>query len=167
MQEWICRRLGATRGDLVQQMAELIEEGTAEGVLNEEEEEMLLSILSFRKTMVREVMALEAYAESFKAFKWPWYMPGVEEYEGVLGESAFGGGKVWGENADRHFPDAAALTGWIDQPCLVPFLGYLEEELKGAFRDEVVERMMEATACGDGRFFETFRRVNVRAVKGG
>jgi magnesium and cobalt transporter len=37
-------------------MEELIEEGTAEGVLNEEQEEMLLSVLSFRKTMVREVM---------------------------------------------------------------------------------------------------------------
>ncbi|GAB4265583.1 MAG: hemolysin family protein [Deferrisomatales bacterium] len=42
--------------DLVKEMEDLIEAGTAEGVLNEEEEEMLLSVLSFRKTLVREVM---------------------------------------------------------------------------------------------------------------
>jgi magnesium and cobalt transporter len=44
------------RRDLFKEMEDLIEEGTAEGVLNEEEEEMLLSVLSFRKTLVREVM---------------------------------------------------------------------------------------------------------------
>jgi magnesium and cobalt transporter len=37
-------------------MEELIEEGTAEGLINSEEEEMLLSVLDFRSTLVREVM---------------------------------------------------------------------------------------------------------------
>ena len=41
--------------DVVREMEELIEAGTAEGLLNEEEEDMLLSVLSFRKTLVREV----------------------------------------------------------------------------------------------------------------
>lgn len=45
-----------SRRDLMKEMEELIEEGTAEGVLNEDEEEMLLSVLAFRKTLVREVM---------------------------------------------------------------------------------------------------------------
>ncbi len=53
--EWVSRQ-GRPRRDLVREMEELIEEGTAEGVINEGEEEMLLSVLSFRKTMVREVM---------------------------------------------------------------------------------------------------------------
>ncbi len=53
--DWILGRTRKRR-DLVREMEELIEEGTAEGVLNEDEEEMLLSVLSFRKTMVREVM---------------------------------------------------------------------------------------------------------------
>ncbi len=47
---------GPRRRDLVKEMEDLIEEGAAEGVLNEDEEEMLLSVLSFRDTQVREVM---------------------------------------------------------------------------------------------------------------
>ena len=53
--EWIGRRIRRRR-DLVREMEELIEEGTAEGVLNPDEEEMLLSVLAFRQTRVREVM---------------------------------------------------------------------------------------------------------------
>ncbi|TAL17242.1 HlyC/CorC family transporter [bacterium] len=44
------------RRDLVREMEELIEEGTAEGVINPDEEEMLLSVLEFRRTLVREIM---------------------------------------------------------------------------------------------------------------
>ncbi|NTU59680.1 MAG: HlyC/CorC family transporter [Deltaproteobacteria bacterium] len=49
---------GKTREDrdLVREMEALIEEGTAEGVLDEGQEEMLLSVLEFRDTLVREVM---------------------------------------------------------------------------------------------------------------
>lgn len=53
--EWLRRRPRSDR-DLVKEMESLIEEGTAEGVLNPDEEEMLLSVLSFRNTLVREVM---------------------------------------------------------------------------------------------------------------
>ncbi|GAB6061329.1 hemolysin family protein [Deferrisoma palaeochoriense] len=53
--DWMRRRLRPRR-DLVQEMEDLIEEGTAEGVLHPEEEEMLLSVLSLRKTRVREIM---------------------------------------------------------------------------------------------------------------
>jgi magnesium and cobalt transporter len=53
--DWITGR-GRRPRDLVKEMEILIEEGTAEGVLNEEQEEMLLSVLAFRKTMVREVV---------------------------------------------------------------------------------------------------------------
>ncbi len=52
---WI-RSLTSPKRDLVREMEELFEEGTAEGVLNEEEEDMLLSVLSLRDTRVREVM---------------------------------------------------------------------------------------------------------------
>lgn len=52
---WV-RERSRGRRDLVKEMEDLIEEGTAEGVLNEDEEEMLLSVLSFRNTRVREVM---------------------------------------------------------------------------------------------------------------
>ena len=52
---WLARRAGPPR-DLVKEMEVLIEAGTAQGLLNEEEEDMLLSVLAFRKTLVREVM---------------------------------------------------------------------------------------------------------------
>ncbi len=55
LKNWVRRRSRPGR-DLVKEMEELIEAGTAEGLLNEEEEDMLLSVLSFRKTLVREVM---------------------------------------------------------------------------------------------------------------
>jgi len=55
VRDWFRRRSRPAR-DLVKEMEELIEVGTAEGFLNEEEEDMLLSVLSFRKTLVREVM---------------------------------------------------------------------------------------------------------------
>ncbi len=54
MWEWI--RPGVRRRDLVREMEDLIEEGTAEGLLQPDEEEMLLSVLSFRRTRVREIM---------------------------------------------------------------------------------------------------------------
>lgn len=50
--------LGIRQGqrDLVREMVELIEEGSAEGVINTDEGEMLRSVLDFRRTLVREVM---------------------------------------------------------------------------------------------------------------
>jgi len=42
--------------DLVREMEELIEEGSAEGLINSDEGEMLLSVLEFRSTLVREIM---------------------------------------------------------------------------------------------------------------
>lgn len=44
------------RRDVVREMEELIEEGSAEGVINSDEEEMLLSVLNFKRKLVREVM---------------------------------------------------------------------------------------------------------------
>jgi magnesium and cobalt transporter len=49
-------RLRASSRDLVREMEELIEEGSAEGIINTGEGEMLLSVLEFRRTLVREIM---------------------------------------------------------------------------------------------------------------
>lgn len=53
--EWLTGKEKRPR-DVVKEMESLIEQGTAEGLIHEEEEEMLLSVLSFRRTMVRAVM---------------------------------------------------------------------------------------------------------------
>lgn len=115
--------------------------------------------------VVREAMGLGEYAPFFETFVWPWYMPSVGEYRSLVGEFDFAEAEVSGENADRAFPDEAALTGWIDQPCIVPFLGYLPEEKRQGFRDLVCRRMASQTRRDDGTFFETFRRINVFARK--
>jgi len=108
-----------------------------------------------------EVMDRAPYADYFADFEWPWYMPTIDEYRKLVDESPFREASVWGENADRHFPDAEAMIAWIDQPSLVPFLRYVDGPNKQSFRDAVVARMIEETQQDDGRCFETFRRVNV------
>jgi trans-aconitate 2-methyltransferase len=116
-------------------------------------------------TVVREAMALPEYAAYFENFDWPWYMPDLEEYEALLDQSSFTQREVWGENADRCFRNQEAMIGWVDQPSLVPFLKRINGRDKKRFRDEVVGRMVQATLRADGRCFETFRRINVFAVK--
>ena len=115
--------------------------------------------------VVREAISLDSFSLFFVDFQWPWYMPAVGDYETIAGQSDLRDVRVWGENADRLFPDAEALTNWIDQPSLVPFLPLIGEQERNSFRDYVVQRMIEETAQPDGRYFETFRRINVFARK--
>jgi len=115
--------------------------------------------------VIRQVMAEKKYAEYFSDFDWPWYMPSIGEYEELLEKSSFKEAKVWGENADRFFPDAEAMIKWINQPSIVPFLKCVDDADKQSFRDIVVERMVKETIQANRRCFETFRRVNVFAKK--
>ena len=108
-------------------------------------------------------MAQEEFAAFFTEFVWPWYMPDLDEYKTLAESSELSHVRVWGENADRCFPDAEAMIRWIDQPSLVPFLVHVPA--KESFRDFVVDTMIRRTRQDDGRFFETFRRINVSAVK--
>jgi trans-aconitate 2-methyltransferase len=115
--------------------------------------------------VVRDAMRLPEYSALFTTFRWPYYMPSVEAYRAVMLDSGLDGVRVWGEPADRHFPTEAAVVGWLDQPSLVPFLAALPSDARGAFRAVVVNRMLNKTRCDDGRYFETFRRINVAATK--
>jgi trans-aconitate 2-methyltransferase len=113
--------------------------------------------------VIREAMAREEFRRFFTGFVWPWYMPGVAEYQVLCESSGFQDIRVWGENADRFFPDEAAMIRWIDQPSLVPFLPCLPEQARETFRSFVIDRMIGRTRQTDGRCFETFRRINVSA----
>jgi len=115
--------------------------------------------------VIREVMAIESFNPYFSSFEWPWYMPSVDEYSALAASSGLWNPEVWGENADRYFPDKETMIRWIDQPSLVPLLPYIPEKEKQAFRDAVVQRMIEETLQPDGRCFETFRRINLSATK--
>ena len=112
-----------------------------------------------------EMMGREEFTGHFGNFDWPWYMPAIGEYCKLVSELDFREAKVWGENADRFFPDVETMVRWIDQPSLVPFLKYVTEPDKQDFRDAVVQRMIAVTRQDDGRCFETFRRVNLSARK--
>jgi len=115
--------------------------------------------------VVQQVMARPEYRPHFANFEWPWYMPEIEDYRSLLRESPFDRARVWGENADRAFPGAEALTGWIDQPSVVPFLQPLPAEAKPRFRETVVQRMMARTRRPNGTYFVSFRRINVFAAR--
>ena len=69
------------------------------------------------------------------------------------------------ENADRFFTDAEEMIGWIDQPSLVPFMQYVPEELKEAFRNEVIDASLKRAIQLDGTCFQPFRRLKVSATK--
>jgi len=115
--------------------------------------------------VLRELMEEPAYRAAFDGFEWPWYMPSVESYERLVRESSFSDARVWGEVADRHFPNVEAMVGWIDQPSLVPFRQHLDAATGERFRTEVIARMTQRSREDDGRCFETFRRINVLARK--
>ena len=114
---------------------------------------------------VKEEMVRDCYLPYFTDFTWPWFMPSENDYRQLVNRFPFREMKVWLENADRYFPNADALTGWIDQPSIVPFLKQIDGPDRQSFRDTVVRRMIDLTRQPDGTFFETFRRINVFARK--
>lgn len=115
--------------------------------------------------VIREMIREERYESYFEDFEWPWYMPDIEEYKNTVSQFSFEDMKIWGENADRFFPDIATMIGWIDQPSIVPFLKCVDSDDKTDFRNSVVNRMIKKTLQDDGTCFETFRRINVYARK--
>ena len=120
--------------------------------------------VSFLKVIL-EAIADERFGEYFTDFDWPWYTPSIDEYTELCKSSGLQNVRVWGENADRYFPDKESMIKWVDQPSLVPLLFHLPEDRRAPFRNYVVERMIEETLQGDGTCFETFRRINLAAEK--
>ncbi len=116
---------------------------------------------SYFFNIVKQTIQKKEYQNYFKNFDWPWFMPTLDEYKNITDNFQFSNVKIWGENADRYFPNKEALIGWIEQPSIVPFLEYLPDDKKEPFTNEVIEKMLKATIQDDGRYFETFRRVNV------
>jgi trans-aconitate methyltransferase len=116
-------------------------------------------------SVIRQAMEQPSFARHFSGFDWPWFMPAVDEYSALMRRLPFAEVRVWGENADRYFPDQDAMIRWIDQPSLVPFAQHMSDADKAQFRSWVIGRMIAETRQPDGSCFETFRRVNVFAKK--
>lgn len=115
--------------------------------------------------VVRRKMELPKYASFFRDFTWPWFMPSKNQYQALMDPLGFSKAEIAEENKDRYFSDTDELIGWINQPSIVPFLKYLPDEIKEDFRREVIQAMIETTKQKDGTCFETFRRINVTAIK--
>ncbi len=114
---------------------------------------------------IKALMKENAYKEYFSNFEWPWLMPSKEEYEKLINEACFSNINIQYKNADRFFSSCDEMIRWIDQPSIVPFLNYIPNANRESFRNEVVNIMIEKTKQPDGRCFETFRRINVKATK--
>ena len=108
---------------------------------------------------------LPEYKDIFIGFEWPWYMPSNEEYEKLIAKTGFNSVHIEQENKDRYFSNEDEMIKWIDQPSIVPFIQCISDNKKKNFRDTVIKRMIEKTKEDDGRCFETFRRIDVKAVK--
>ena len=118
-------------------------------------------------SVIREAMTLAPHAGYFSNFQWPWYMPTVNDYSALAESGGFRSVNVWGEKADRYFPDIDTMIRWIDQPNLVPLLPFIPEAKRSEFRDLVIQGMIEETLQPDGSCFETFRRINLYGVASG
>ncbi len=115
------------------------------------------------QAVAREAMVRPEFSGYFKNFEWPWYMPEASEYAARVG-AYFADARVWMEDADRHFTKEE-MVGFIEQPSILPFLRYVDECDRGAFRDFVVNGVLERARQEDGTYFEAFRRINVFARK--
>lgn len=115
--------------------------------------------------VVRAKMAQDEYASCFEGFVWPWYMPTAEDYVPLVDAAGFAGSQIMEQHIDRYFSDADELVRWVDQPCIVPFLECVPEAKKAAFRDLVVDEMVERTRQPDGTHLEKFCRINVIGTK--
>lgn len=115
--------------------------------------------------VLKEIMDSLEFKDDFSLFEWPWYIPGVEEYEKLLIEAGFEIIRVWIENADRNFPDEESYVGCINQPSLVPFVSFLPEDKAILFAKRVIKEAKKIAEQEDGTYFEYFRRLNVHALK--
>ncbi len=116
--------------------------------------------------VVKAAMRRAKFKGCFGGFEWPWYTPEIGEYRKLAEKSGFKEISVWEENEDRYFGDSEEMTRWIDQPSLVPFLRRITDAAyREEFRDAVVKEMIGRTKQADGTCFETFRRINVFAMK--
>lgn len=115
--------------------------------------------------VIQNIITEHPYAEYFNDYEWPWFMPSKAQYADFFSTVGFSSCTIRELNRDRYFPSASNMIRWIDQPCLVPFLKQLPQELKAAFRHKVIEEMLERTLTPDGTYFETFRRIRIYAER--
>jgi trans-aconitate 2-methyltransferase len=116
-------------------------------------------------SIVQETMEIPQFRRYFYNFQWPWYMPGITEYEALVRQFPFQEVRVWDEQADHYFPNSDSFIRWMDQPSLVPFKAALQPPDRGFFRDRVVKQNLDVCRQTDATYFMPFRRLNVALTK--
>ena len=84
--------------------------------------------------VIQKKISEHSYAQYFKAYEWPWFMPSKKQYMDFISAIGFSSYTIKERNKDRYFSNASEMIRWIDQPCLVPFLKQIPQELKESFR---------------------------------
>ncbi|MDD3170139.1 MAG: methyltransferase domain-containing protein [Eubacteriales bacterium] len=115
--------------------------------------------------VIRDKMKNPKYQQYFCDFEWPWFMPAKIDYEESIVEAGFRKYSITEVNRDRYFSNTDEMIKWIDQPSIVPFINRIPDEMKAAFRADVIHSMLENTLQPDGTCFETFRRIHISASK--
>jgi trans-aconitate 2-methyltransferase len=122
--------------------------------------------ISNLSSVLRKTINNARFKIFFEDFKWPWYFPKKEDYEKLLKNTMFNEFDVWVENKDKLFESKEEIIGWIDQPCLVPFLLQIKNaNLKKEFREIVIENCLKNMKTLDDKYLEKFERINVKARK--
>ncbi len=116
---------------------------------------------------LRAQMSCSPFSAAFVDFCWPWFFSSLTEYETLLTASPFSDWRVSIQRKDQSFVDADALIGWVDNPCLIPFLQGLPTGLRRPFRDRVVDAMLARCVQPDGKYLERFQRLNLWARRAG
>ncbi len=116
-------------------------------------------------SVIQKKITDDKYIEFFKDFEMPWFMPSKSHYAELISNIGFSHFTITEVNRDRYFPTSDELIKWIDQPSIVPFIECIPDTLKGTFRKEVIEEMLERAQQPDGTCFETFRRLQIYAQK--
>lgn len=115
--------------------------------------------------VIQNKISEDKYAQYFKDFEWPWFMPSKSQYSELISTIGFSAYTIKEVNKDRYFSNASEIIKWIDQPSIVPFVKYLPHNFKEIFRQEVIEEMLKRTQQPNGTCFETFRRIRIYAQK--
>ena len=116
-------------------------------------------------SVIQEKITEDKYIEFFKDFEMPWFMPPKSHYAELIANIGYSHFTITEVNRDRYFPTSDDIIKWIDQPSIVPFIECIPDTLKGTFRKEIIEEMLERTCQPDGTCFETFRRLQIYAQK--
>ena len=94
----------------------------------------------------------------------PWYFPAVDDYRARLARAGFA--VEYLALIPRPTPLPTGMRGWLETFAL-PFTRALPESERGAFLDEVTERLRPALCDEQGRWTADYVRLRFRAKKSG